>query len=150
VESEKHLVPLDWDQTSTINLTGTVGIPGDWTVGLIFQYGSGTPYTEDIRISNGVRFENGGRKPTFFNADLKADKFFELGGFNFHAFLLVYNVFDIRNEYGVYSTTGRANSDLNVKFAGEVFGLNTIDEFIKNPGMYSAPRQIRVGLSLGF
>ncbi|MCW8848439.1 MAG: TonB-dependent receptor [Melioribacteraceae bacterium] len=150
VESEKHLVPLDWDQTSTINLTGTVGIPGDWTVGLIFQYGSGTPYTEDIRISNGVRFENGGRKPTFFNADLKADKFFEIGGLNFHAFLLVYNLFDIRNEYSVYSTTGRANSDLNVKFAGEVYGLNTIDEFLKNPGMYSAPRQIRVGLSLGF
>ncbi|MCB0729719.1 MAG: TonB-dependent receptor [Ignavibacteriae bacterium] len=150
VESEKHLVPLDWDQTSTINLTGTVGVPGDWTVGLIFQYGSGTPYTEDIRISNGVRFENGGRKPFFFNTDLKADKFFDIAGINFHAYLLVYNLFDIRNEYGVYSTTGRANSDLNVKFAGEVFGLNTIDEFLKNPGMYSAPRQIRVGLSLGF
>jgi len=150
VESEKHLVPLDWDQRSTVNLTGTVGIPGDWTVGLIFQYGSGTPYTEDIQISNGVRFENGGRKPVYFNADLKADKFFDLWGLNFHAFLLVYNLFDTRNETGVYSTTGRATSDLNVKYAGEVFGLNTIDEFIKNPGMYSAPRQIRVGLSLGF
>ncbi len=150
VESEKHLVPLDWDQHSTINLTGTVGVPGDWTVGLIFQYGSGTPYTEDMRISNGVRFENGGRKPVYFNADLKADKFFDIGGLNFHAFLLVYNVFDIRNEIGVYSTTGRANSDLNVKFAGEVFGFNTINEYIKNPGMYSAPRQIRIGLSLGF
>jgi hypothetical protein len=62
----------------------------------------------------------------------------------------VYNLFDIRNETGVYSTTGRANSDLNVKFAGEIFGYNTIEEYIKNPGMYSAPRQIRVGLSVGF
>ena len=150
VESEKHLVPLDWDQRSTVNLSTTFGIPGDWTVGMIFQYGSGTPYTEDIRISNGVRFENGGRKPIYFNADLKADKFFDLFGLNLHAFLLVYNVFDVRNETGVYSTTGRATSDLNTKFAGEVNGLNTIEEFIKNPGMYSAPRQIRVGLSLGF
>lgn len=150
VESEKHLVPLDWDQRSTVNLSGTVGVPGDWTIGLIFQYGSGTPYTEDIKISNGVRFENGGRKPVFFNADLKADKFFDLVGLKFHAYLLVYNVFDIRNEYGVYSTTGRATYDLDTKFAGEIFGFNTIDEYIKNPGMYSAPRQIRVGLSLGF
>jgi outer membrane receptor protein involved in Fe transport len=150
VESEKHLVPLDWDQRSTVNLTGTVGIPGDWTVSLVCQYGSGTPYTEDMQISNGVRFENGGRKPVYFNADLKADKFFDFAGVNIHAFLLVYNVFDIRNETGVYSTTGRANSDLNVKYAGDVFGFNTINEYIKNPGMYSAPRQIRVGLSLGF
>jgi len=150
VESEKHLVPLDWDQRSTVNLSGTVGVPGDWTIGLIFQYGSGTPYTEDIKISNGVRFENGGRKPVFFNADLKADKFFDFVGLKFHAYLLVYNVFDIRNEYGVYSTTGRATYDLDTKFAGEIFGFNTIDEYIKNPGMYSAPRQIRVGLSLGF
>ncbi len=141
---------MDWDQRSTVNLTGTVGIPGDWTVGLVFQYGSGTPYTEDIKISNGVRFENGGTKPIYFNADLKADKFFDIGGLNFHAFLLVYNLFDIRNETGVYSTTGRATSDLDTKFAGEVIGLNTINEYIKDPGMYSAPRQIRVGLSVGF
>ncbi|PKL88178.1 MAG: hypothetical protein CVV23_11645 [Ignavibacteriae bacterium HGW-Ignavibacteriae-2] len=150
VESEKHLVPLDWDQTSTINFTGTVGEPGNWTVGLIFQYGSGMPYTEDIRISNGVRFENGGRRPTYYNLDLKADKNFKLGPLDVNAFLLVYNVLDIRNENGVYSTTGRANADLNTKYAGEIFGLNTIEEFIKNPGMYSTPRQVRLGFRVGF
>ncbi|MBN1302528.1 MAG: TonB-dependent receptor [Melioribacteraceae bacterium] len=150
VESEKHLVPLNWDQRSTINFTANVGEPGDWNVGLIFQYGSGQPYTEDIRISNGVRFENGGRKPTFYSLDLKADKFFSIGPLSVNAFLLVYNVLDIRNEFGVYGTTGRANADLNVKFAGEVIGYNTIDEYLKNPGNYSAPRQIRLGLRVGF
>ncbi len=150
VESEKHLVPLDWDQLSTIYFTGTVGEPGNWTVGLIMSYGSGTPYTEDVRSSNGVRFENGGRKPTYINADLKADKFFNLFGLDFQAYLIVFNVFDTRNEIGVYSSTGRATSDLNVKFAGEVNGLNTIDQYIKNPGMYSTPRQMRLGLRLSF
>ena len=150
VESEKKVVPLNWDQNSTVNIQATVGEPGDWTVGLIVQYGSGTPYTEDIRVSNGVRFENGGRKPSTFNVDLKADKFFDLWGVKLHTYLLVYNLFDIRNEYGVYATTGRANSDLNTKFAGEIFGFNTIDEFVNNPSMYSAPRQVRLGLSLGF
>lgn len=150
VESEKHLVPLDWDQRSTINFTGTVGVPFDWTVSLIFQYGSGYPYTEDMQVSNGVRFENGGRRPTFTNVDLKADKYFSVIGLNVNVFLLVYNLFDTRNELGVYSTTGRANVDLNTKYAGDINGLNTIDQYIKNPGMYSSPRQVRLGLRVGF
>jgi len=150
VESEKKVVPLDWDQRSTLNVSATIGEPGNWTVGLIAQYGSGMPYTEDIQISNGVRFENGGREPSFFNVDLKADKFFDVFGINIHTYLLVYNVFDIKNEIGVYGTTGRATSDLNTKYAGDIFGLNTIEEFINNPTMYSAPRQIRLGLSFGF
>ncbi len=150
VESEKKVVPLDWDQRSTLNLTTTIGELGNWTVGLIMQYGSGGPYTEDIQISNGVRFENGGRKPTTLNVDLRADKFIDMFGFKLHTYLLVYNLFDIRNEYGVYSTTGRAGSDLNTKFAGEINGLNTLEEYVMNPGMYSAPRQIRFGLSLIF
>jgi hypothetical protein len=115
---------------------------------VIVSYGSGTPYTEDVRSSNGVRFENGGRKPTYINTDLKADKFFNLFGVDFQAYLIVFNVFDTRNETGVYSSTGRATSDLNVKYAGEINGLNTIDQYIKNPGMYSTPRQIRLGLRL--
>ena len=150
VESEKKVVPLDWDQRSTLNFTATVGEIGNWTVGLIMQYGSGTPFTEDIRISNGVRFENGGRKPTTLNVDLRADKFFDIYGIRLHTYLLVYNLFDIRNEYGVYSTTGRAGADLNTKFAGEIIGLNTLEEYVMNPSMYSAPRQIRFGVSFGF
>lgn len=150
VETEKHLVALDWDQRSTINFTGTVGVPGDWTVSIIFQYGSGMPYTEDQQVSNGVRFENGGRKPVTMNLDLKADKNFNIAGININTYLLVYNVFDIRNEYGVYATTGRATFDLNTKYAGTINGLNTIEQYIKNPAMYSAPRQIRVGFRVGF
>lgn len=149
VESEKHLVPLDWDQRSTVSFMGTVGQPGDWTISLIYQYGSGMPYTEDIRISNGVRFENGGRRPTYASLDLKADKYFRIADLDLNLFLLVYNLLNTRNETGVYSTTGRATADLNVKFAGEINGLNTIEEYIKNPGMYSAPRQVRVGFRLG-
>ncbi|MDZ7764158.1 MAG: hypothetical protein U5K00_06980 [Melioribacteraceae bacterium] len=108
------------------------------------------PYTEDIQISNGVRFENGGRKPATINVDLKADKFFDLFGLRMNVYMLVYNLFDTQNEYGVYATTGRANSDLNTKYAGDIYGLNTIEQFINNPSMYSAPRQIRLGVSFGF
>ena len=150
VEPEKTVVPLNWDQRHTINFTANVGQPGDWIVGIITRYGSGTPFTEDATLSNSVRFENGGRKPSTFYFDLKADKNFKLFGIDWHAILLVYNLFDIENEVGVYSTTGRAGTDLNVKYAGEINGLNTIEEYVANPGMYSAPREIKLGLSVVF
>ena len=150
VEPEKTVVPLDWDQRHTVNFSANVGEPGDWIVGFIARYGSGTPFTEGATISNSVRFENGGRKPSSLYFDLKADKNFNLFGIDFHAVLLVYNLFDIHNENSVYSTTGRAGTDMNVKYAGEINGLNTIDEYVQNPGMYSSPRQIKLGLSLVF
>lgn len=149
VESEKNVVPLDWDQRSTLNISGNVGEPGDWNVGLVFQYGSGMPFTEDPKVLNGLRFENSGKRPNTFNVDLKADKVFTVFGFKINTFLLVYNLLDIKNEYGIYATTGRANVDLNTKYAGQIIGLNTMEEYVTNPAFYSAPRQIRVGFSFG-
>ncbi len=149
-ESEKKVVPLDWDQRSTLNITANVGVPGDWTFGLIFSYGSGSPYTEDQTISNGVRFENGGTKPASMNLDLRADKHFKVFGLDINTFLWVYNVLDIHNEWGVYGTTGRANRDLNTQYASSGTRNNTIDEYVMNPSMYSSPRQLRLGFSFGF
>jgi len=150
VESEKKVVPLNWDQRSTVNLSATVGDLGNWSLTLLAQYGSGMPYTEDLQVVDGVRFENGGREPSFLNVDLRADKTFNFAGLNVNTFLLVYNLFDIKNEVGVYATTGRATYDLNTKYAGEIVGLNTIDQFINNPQLYSSPRQIRLGIGIGF
>lgn len=152
IEETKSVVPLDWDQRHTLNANLNVGVPGDWTVGLIFQYGSGQPYTEDIKLSQGVRFENGGIKPTYYNVDLRAEKTFDVYGFSINTYLMVYNLFDIKNEFGVYSTTGRANVDLNTQYykQSDIIGLNTIEQYVNNPGMYSAPREIRLGLGFGF
>jgi len=150
IEESKTVVPLSWDQRHTLNLSVNVGIPGDWTVGLIFQYGSGMPYTEDPKVSRGVRFENGGIRPTYLNLDLRADKIFNVFGLNIRTYITIYNALDIRNEFGVYSTTGRANADLNTQYAVDVIGLNTIEEYINNPAMYSTPREVRVGIGFDF
>lgn len=150
IEESKTVVPLSWDQRHTFNLSVNVGVPGDWTVGAIFQYGSGMPYTEDPKISRGVRFENGGIKPTYFNLDIRADKIFNVFGVNVRTYITIYNALDIKNEFGVYGTTGRANADLNTQYAVDVIGLNTIEEYINNPSMYSTPREIRVGIGFDF
>ena len=152
IEETKSVVPLDWDQRHTLNLNLNVGVPGDWTVGMIFQFGSGMPYTEDTRVSQGVRFENGGLKPAYYNLDLRAEKTFDVYGVSVNTYLMIYNLLDIKNEFGVYSTTGRANADLNTQYYREsdIVGLNTIEQYVNNPGMYSTPREIRLGLGIGF
>ena len=149
IEESKHVVPLDWDQRNTLNLAVSVGELNNWNVGLIFQYGSGSPYTEDVKVSQGVTFENGGVKPSTFNIDLRADKRFDVFGVDVSTFLLIYNLLDIQNEYGVYASTGRATVDSNIQFAGPVIGLNSIDQYVKNPSMYSKPREIRIGFGFG-
>ena len=149
LEANKKVVPLNWDQRSTLNLSVTIGDPGDWSAGLILGYGSGLPYTESERISNGVRFENGGIKPPTYNLDLRAEKSFDLYGVKVNTFVLVYNLLDIKNEYGVSGTSGRANVDIFAGEAGAIYGLNTLQEYLNNPSSFSSPRQIRLGMQFG-
>ena len=152
VQTNKTFVPLNWDQRSTLNISANIGEPNDWNVGLIFNYGSGFPYTQDIRISQGLRFENNGMKPPTYNVDLRAEKTLKLAGLDFNLFALVYNLLDIRNEVNVNSATGRANYLLqqDINTAGTILGLNTLQQYINDPSSYSAPRQVRIGLSVGF
>ncbi len=150
IETNKQTVPLDWDQRNTVNASLTVGDPMDWTAGVIFQYGSGFPYTQDTRVSQGIRFENDGTRPPTFNVDLRAEKRFAVGMFNFNVFLLVYNLLDIKNEVNVNSASGRANVDLYTEFAGTIYGLNTIDQYLNDPTSFSAPRQVRFGVTVDF
>jgi len=150
VETPKSVVPLSWDQRHTLNLTMMVGNPGDWMTSVIFRYGSGQPYTEDVRTSQGIRFENGGIKPSFFDVDLRVDKTIPLFGVNLNAFLWVYNLLDIKNEVNVNAGTGRANLDIFTSLGGRIIGLNTLQQYLNDPTSFSAPREVRFGLSLEF
>ncbi|MCB0304691.1 MAG: TonB-dependent receptor [Calditrichaeota bacterium] len=151
-ESEKKLIPLDWDQRNTLNISINTGTPGNWNVGVIGRVGTGTPYTAASRFLLGeITFRNNRTKPSTLSFDLKADKSFRIGRTRITAFLWAENLLDRLNEYSVYSSTGRANNDLEAQLsAGEIIGLHTLDDYILNPGYYSAPRQIRLGLSAGF
>ncbi len=150
IETNKTFVPLNWDQRSTLNISFNFGQANNWNVGLIFNYGSGFPYTEDVRVSQGLRFENGGIKPSTYNVDMRAEKYFKVNGIDINAFLLVYNLLDIKNEVNVNSASGRANVDLYTNLAGTLYGLNTIQQYLNDPTSFSTPRQVRIGLQVGF
>jgi outer membrane receptor protein involved in Fe transport len=151
IETNKKAVPLDWDQRSSLNLSITFGNPESWNVGFIFQYGSGWPYTENSQETGDIRFENNGVKPSTFNVDMRAEKSFSVADINFTIFALIYNLLDTKNENNIDATTGRANVHL---FRGvqpnKVIGLNTVEQYLNNPGSFSAPRQVRLGITLDF
>ncbi|HMB89407.1 MAG TPA: TonB-dependent receptor, partial [Rhodothermales bacterium] len=148
VEPDKQLVPLDWDRRHQLNTSLTVGQPGNWLATLVGRLGSGLPYTPSLADER-IGLENSARRPGSVTFDLFASKDLNLGGIPLALFTRVFNVFDTRNEVGIYSDTGRAFPNLRFN-PGEPQGLNTKEEYLERPNFYSAPRQVTVGLSLTF
>jgi len=149
VEPVKQLVYLDWDQTHTLNTSITLGVPKKWGLSIIGQYGSGKPYTPMFR---GIRtmFENSERKPPQYRVDLRSHYDLYFYNINVSIFLLVYNLFDRLNEEIVYNDTGRANYSLIPTYTGNVYGPNTLDEYLVRPHYFSSPREIKIGINIEF
>ncbi len=148
IESEKQLVPLDWDRRHQLNITLTIGDPGNWLATFTGQAGSGLPYTPSLADER-IGLENSGRRRGTSNLDLYAMKNLSLSGFDVSVFTRIFNVLDTQNEQQIYSDTGRAFPNLRF-LSGEAQGLNTKDEFLRRPDFYSAPRQITVGITTRF
>lgn len=158
-ESLKETIPLDWDQPH--NLKGTVTyFPFKGAVfSMIGRLSSGYPYTPVVANSNYDSKPNSARKPMQKYVDIRASYEFKMANMKYQLFLKVYNLFDTLNERYVYNDTGRAGStylersnqelpDFTKHYGEE--GVHTYDEYIVRPHYYSAPREVRVGLSVNF
>ncbi|HFE52626.1 MAG TPA: TonB-dependent receptor, partial [Bacteroidetes bacterium] len=149
LEPQKQLVPLNWDQTHTLNGVITVGSLSKWSVSLVGRYGSGLPYTPEYRGFR-ISFENSERKPPRFTLDLRMHRVFRFRRFRTAVYMNIYNLLDRLNEDYVYNDTGRAGYSLIPTYTGEVYGPNTLEEYLVRPDFYSEPRQIKIGLEVGF
>ncbi len=139
--------------------------------------GSGTPYTAARNvvspISGGSNLLQGtyygSRLPWQFRLDLRVDRDIEFKMGNrdsdrrnayMNVYLQVLNLLDTRNVMRVYPATGNPDDDgylnapewqreiisqTNPQSFRELYGL-----FVNNPGNYSVPRQIRVGVIFNF
>lgn len=155
-QPEKQVVPLDWDQTHTLNISVTLSQPDNWGVGLIGKYGSGLPYTPLDSKGHRTGEENSERKPANLNFDLNARKDFILRNVYGRSlrtaiFVRVYNLFDAKNEIIVWDSTGRSTYNLNpyenlVVEGGEALRL----DYINRPHFYSEPRKVLVGFEVEF
>jgi hypothetical protein len=140
--------------------------------------GSGTPYTASRNVTSPLSGGNnlldgtygGSRLPWQFRLDLRVDKdiYFNLKKTNddnakkvfMNVYLQVLNLLDTKNIINVYPYTGNANDDgylsapewqrqisnqVDPTSLRELYGI-----FVDNPGNYSSPRQIRLGLTFNF
>jgi hypothetical protein len=151
-EPEVQLVPLDWDQTHTINATASYGTKS-WGASLIMQYGSGLPYTPRQSADIGVLLLNSERRPDFFNVDLRAYKDFQFDRLRFSLFGRVFNLFDIRNQTGVFDDTGRADftlDELLARLQNPPLLVNSLRQIFRNPTFYSEPRRLELGLTITY
>ncbi|MBI5648630.1 MAG: TonB-dependent receptor [Ignavibacteriae bacterium] len=149
---EVQLTPLGWDQRHTIN--GTVSYNASSYGGsLIFQYGSGQPYTPRRAEDITSLIVNSQTKPSSLNADLRLYKNFGLGFATLNLFLRIFNLFDTLNEMDVFDDTGRAGytTDLErIKQQNTPEYVNTIDEYFNRSTYYSEPRRIEIGATIEF
>ena len=158
-QSEKTPVPLDWDQSHTLNGVITFGGDRDWTVTLVTSLGTGLPYSPELTEQQIYLRTNSGRKPLQTNVDLLIDKSFMIESTTLTIFLKVFNLFDTKNERFVYDDTGRATYSLEQTKGGpeatneisKIYPeIKSATEYFNRPNYYSAPREVRLGLTIEY
>jgi outer membrane receptor protein involved in Fe transport len=134
-------IAFNWDQRHTLNGSLILFRPEDFAVTAILRFGSGQPYTPTVGSGFGAELEpNSGRKPPFVLMDLRAEKFFALGGMQATIFGRAFNLFDQRFANGfVFGDTGSPFYSLNP--TGDAARL--ID-----PSRFYPPRKLEFGLTL--
>ena len=158
-ETIKKIIPLDWDQTHNLYGSVTVTMMKGLNLSLIGQLSSGYPYTPLLFNTNYDALPNQDRKPWQKNVDFKVSYRFAVGKAYMMFFLKVYNLFDTLNERYVFNDTGRASYTFRdrainepesfKKHYGEP-GVHTYDEYNIRPQYYTAPRQVRIGVTFEF
>lgn len=144
-------------------------------INVTFNGGSGRPYTKHAKVYSellGGGSEiiegsiNGARLPWTFTIDARLDKDIMIGkkkgkrGFYLNVYLQVLNVLNSKNVTNVYNATGNPDDDgflTAPEFQQQISTQNDPQSFrelyrirINNPGNYSRPRRIRLGVSFNF
>jgi outer membrane receptor for ferrienterochelin and colicin len=158
-EPRLNLIPMNWDQRHTLMATATLGAAG-WTLTFQGKYQTGRPYTPTYARGSfvggaaqvGYR-DNSARLPSTSQLDLLLHRRFRVGPLNLGFLVTVYNVFDQKGETAVYTETGTARYSVNLD-PGYVnyntLRIGTVEDLVRRPDWYIAPRQVQAGLTLEF
>jgi len=137
-----RLVPLNWDQRHTLNLTLTMIEPDRWTASAILRGVSGQPYTPSTSAVSGATVaileSNSARKPNGVMIDLRGERTLARSR-NLRCFARVFNLLDTRSFNGfVFDDTGSPDYTRTP---------STRLAQLADPTRFQAPRRIEVGLS---
>jgi outer membrane receptor protein involved in Fe transport len=144
--------PLDWDQRHTIKANINYRIPaiqgpilGDWGVDLVYNYGSGIPYSSTATVTPpNLPPINDQNLPAAWTIDLRVDKGFRLyKSYNLNAFVEIRNLTDEANI--VVDDNNRGDFDAErYDTSGDPAGQ------FGDPDYYCPPRRILLGMQLVF
>lgn len=153
VEPDIEITNVNWDQLHTLNASLSYNKP-NWGGSIIFQYGSGQPFTPRASTDVSTLLTNSERKPDFINVDLRAFYEFKLTrNQRANVFVRVFNLLDKLNEINVFDDTGAAGFTVDEKNAidtGFPNLVNTKRQFFTNQTFYSEPRRVEVGMTVNF
>jgi outer membrane receptor protein involved in Fe transport len=150
---ETQLIPLNWDQRHTLNLTLNYANTGDWGASFVFKFLSGTPYTPDVAKAAGTFAFNSESKPTTYNLDFRAYKDLRIGPMTLSIFLRVNNVLDTKNATDVFTNTGLPDFSLDEQRQLEINPpqrISTVTDWYTKPYYYAEPRRIEIGSTISF
>ncbi|MCX6120646.1 MAG: TonB-dependent receptor [Ignavibacteriales bacterium] len=150
---ETQLIPLDWDQLQTLNVTLSYANPSNWGASFNFRYGSGTPYTPQGLTNVGQLVYNSAIKPATYNLDARIYKDFKIGGKTLSLFLRIINLLDTKNPLNVYTDTGLPNVSLaeeQIISTNPSQRISTVHDWYTNPTFYSEPRRVEFGTTISF
>jgi outer membrane receptor protein involved in Fe transport len=136
-----RLIPFDWDQRHTLNLTLSLAPSEVYSASAVFRVASGQPYTPILEAGFGQGLEeNSGRKPTSAVLDLRAERKVNVTGVGASLFARVFNVFDTKFFNGaVFNSTG---SPYYSRFT-EADRVALAD-----PTRFYPPRRVEIGIRL--
>ncbi len=182
-EPPKQTAPLDFDQRHKVSFNLDYSLIenegptwGNWrpfentSVNMLYNVGSGTPYTP-TDVYNEVTLANVNSNPSgplnskygpwTSSLDLKASKGFRFGGSNMEAFIWALNVFNTRNPFQVYTSSGAPdvvgflNTEPGMEYlqtasAAGKDGLGMYQLAENNPIVVANPRLVRFGIRASF
>jgi hypothetical protein len=128
-------VLADWDRTHDLTGLFVFYLPADSCISFNTRIRSGRPYTVMAERPNTER------SPTYYNTNVRLNKRFNYFGGRQTLFIQVYNIFNRRNIYAVYTGTGKWDDDGD---AGTTYAMTA------NPRRISDGTRVRIGLRLRF
>jgi outer membrane receptor protein involved in Fe transport len=154
----RRAFPLNWDRTHTFSLIVDFSIPKgegpslfgvkaleNISANFIGQAKSGLPYTPagivhpEFDLST---TQNSGRMPWTYRVDMQLEKAFHFAGMSYSPYLKIINLFNTANIQSIYTLTGKPWD------AGPTTNLS--QDFQRDPTAYEAPRQVFLGVRLGW
>jgi outer membrane receptor protein involved in Fe transport len=162
---KKEIHPLK-NAGANLTLTMGSGTPYSQSLFSVPTAVGGTPIVQNLQGTL-----NGKRLPFTFRADLRLDKAFSFGGkkkedgtksrtYMVNFYLLTLNLFNTRNVLGVYRYTGLPDDDgylasdigqqdISFQISPESY-VDLYTVAMMNPGSFSRPRTIRLGMNFNF